>query len=160
MSLKVPGSLPKCCLWKSMTVKFVVMVRASSTCAVSARRATDTDRKSLLALRGVGPESEAESVRLHGRRVTKVGPGSQTRAFSIGLSLSIARCNFPRNPTLPRGSHMGRWHAHPAAPCRRWREPPPRRVFETTIRASSNDFFLWDFIWRRTSPLVQDFSES
>ena len=29
--------------------------------------------KSLLALRGVGPESEAESVRLHGRRVTKVG---------------------------------------------------------------------------------------
>ena len=31
-----------------------------------------TDRKSLLALRGVGPESEAESVRFHGRRVTKV----------------------------------------------------------------------------------------
>jgi hypothetical protein len=28
-----------------------------------------------LALRGVGPESEAESVRFHGRRVTKVGPG-------------------------------------------------------------------------------------
>jgi hypothetical protein len=34
-----------------------------------------TDRKSLLALRGVGPESEAESVRFHGRRVTKVGSG-------------------------------------------------------------------------------------
>jgi hypothetical protein len=33
-----------------------------------------TDRKSLLALRGVGPESEGESVRFHGRRVTKVGP--------------------------------------------------------------------------------------
>ena len=32
------------------------------------------DRKSLLALRGVGPESEAESVRFHGRRVTRVGP--------------------------------------------------------------------------------------
>ena len=32
------------------------------------------NRKSLLALRGVGPESEAESVRFHGRRVTKVGP--------------------------------------------------------------------------------------
>jgi hypothetical protein len=32
------------------------------------------DRKSLLALRGVAPESEAESVRFHGRRVTKVGP--------------------------------------------------------------------------------------
>ena len=28
---------------------------------------TDTDRKSLLALRGVGRESEAESVRFHGR---------------------------------------------------------------------------------------------
>ena len=27
---------------------------------------TATDRKSLLALRGVGPESEAESVRFHG----------------------------------------------------------------------------------------------
>ena len=36
-----------------------------------------TDRKLLLALRGVGPESEAESVRFHGRRVTKSGPGSQ-----------------------------------------------------------------------------------
>ena len=35
---------------------------------------TVTDRKSLLALRGVGRESEAESVRFHGRRVTKVGP--------------------------------------------------------------------------------------
>ena len=27
-----------------------------------------------MALRGVGPESEAESVRFHGRRVTRVGP--------------------------------------------------------------------------------------
>ena len=33
-----------------------------------------TDRKSLLALRGVGPESEAGSVRFHERRVTRVGP--------------------------------------------------------------------------------------
>ena len=33
-----------------------------------------TNRKSLLALRSVGRESEAESVRFHGRRVTKVGP--------------------------------------------------------------------------------------
>jgi hypothetical protein len=33
-----------------------------------------TDRKSLLAVRGVGRESEAESVRFHGRRVIKVGP--------------------------------------------------------------------------------------
>ena len=38
------------------------------------RNARATDRKSLLALRGVGPECEAESVRFHGRRVTKVGP--------------------------------------------------------------------------------------
>src|SRR6476619_7660082 len=36
--------------------------------------------KSLLALRGVGPESEAESVRFHGRRVTKVGPEVKHRA--------------------------------------------------------------------------------
>ena len=46
-----------------------------------------------MALRGVGPESEAESVRFHGRRrVTKVGPGvkhgflglrGRARKFSI-----------------------------------------------------------------------------
>ena len=45
-----------------------------------------------MALRGVGPESEAESVRFHGRRVTKVGPEvkhgfrglrGRTRKFSI-----------------------------------------------------------------------------
>ena len=36
------------------------------------------DRKSLLALRGVGPESEAESVRFHGPRVTKVAQESNT----------------------------------------------------------------------------------
>jgi len=35
-----------------------------------------------LALRGVGQEAEAESVRFHVRRVTKVNPESQTRAFS------------------------------------------------------------------------------
>jgi hypothetical protein len=39
-------------------------------------------RKSLLALRGVGPEFEAERMRFHGRRVTKKGPGNQTGAFS------------------------------------------------------------------------------
>jgi hypothetical protein len=47
-----------------------------------ARTSDVTDRKSLLALRGVGPESETESVRFRGSRVTKSGPGSQTRAFS------------------------------------------------------------------------------
>jgi hypothetical protein len=40
----------------------------------------NTDRKSLLALRDLAPESEAESVRFRGRRVTKSGPGSQTRS--------------------------------------------------------------------------------
>ena len=42
-----------------------------------------TDRKSLLALRGVGPESEAESVRFHGRRVTKVGPEVKHGLFRV-----------------------------------------------------------------------------
>jgi hypothetical protein len=40
----------------------------------AARALELSDRKSLLALRGVGRESEAESVRFHGRRVTKSGP--------------------------------------------------------------------------------------
>ena len=43
-----------------------------------------TDRKSLLALRGVGPESEAESVRFHGRRVTKVGPEVKPEKAAAG----------------------------------------------------------------------------
>ena len=42
-----------------------------------------TDKKSLLALRDVGPESEAESARFRGRRVTS-GPGSQTCASQAG----------------------------------------------------------------------------
>ena len=42
-----------------------------------------TVRKSLLALRGVGPESEAESVRFHGRRVTKVGPEVKHGLFRV-----------------------------------------------------------------------------
>jgi hypothetical protein len=40
-----------------------------------------TDRKSLFALQGVGPESEAECVPFHGRRVTKVGRKSNTGSF-------------------------------------------------------------------------------
>jgi hypothetical protein len=40
-----------------------------------------SDRKSLLALWGVGPESEAESVRFRWRRVTKVGPEVNQRFF-------------------------------------------------------------------------------
>ena len=42
-----------------------------------------TDKKSLLALRGVGAESEAESVRFHGRRVTKVARKSNTGPRAI-----------------------------------------------------------------------------
>ena len=38
-----------------------------------------------MALCGVVPESEAESVHFYGRRVTKVGPGSQTWTASGGL---------------------------------------------------------------------------
>jgi hypothetical protein len=45
-----------------------------------------TDRKSLLALRGVGPESEAESVRFHGRRVTKVGPEVKSCRRGLGAA--------------------------------------------------------------------------
>ena len=36
-----------------------------------------------MALRGVGPESEAESVRFHGRRVTKVGPEVKHGLFRV-----------------------------------------------------------------------------
>jgi hypothetical protein len=44
-----------------------------------AARALDlTDRKSLLALQGVGRESETESVRFHGRGVPKAGGKSNT----------------------------------------------------------------------------------
>ena len=43
-----------------------------------------TDTKSLLALRGVGPESEAESVRFYGRRVTRVGPEVKREKAAAG----------------------------------------------------------------------------
>jgi hypothetical protein len=64
-----------------------------------ARNFRTTDRKSLLAFRGVGPESAAESVRFHWRRVTKVGPevkhgargagGLQNPDTWINLALSV-----------------------------------------------------------------------
>ena len=41
-------------------------------------------------LRGVGPESEAESARFHGRRVTKVGPEVKHGFFGLR--------GGPRNP--------------------------------------------------------------
>ena len=49
-----------------------------------------TDRKSLFALLDVGPESEAESVRFHGRKVTKVGPEVK-RAAAGGLGAAEER---------------------------------------------------------------------
>ena len=51
-----------------------------------------TDTKSLLALRGVGPESEAESVRFRGRRVTKVGP--EVKQESVKKSGVGDRCRL------------------------------------------------------------------
>ena len=49
-----------------------------------------TDRKSLLALRDIGPESEAGSVRFHERRVTSVGQGVNT----VAGRLADARINL------------------------------------------------------------------
>jgi hypothetical protein len=46
-----------------------------------------TDRKSLLAFRGFNPESEAESVRFHGRRLTKVGPEVKHGLFTRGAAM-------------------------------------------------------------------------
>ena len=48
-----------------------------------ARNFRTTDRKSFLAFRGIGPESAAESVRFHGRRVTKVDPGVKHGLFRV-----------------------------------------------------------------------------
>ena len=68
-----------------------------------------TDRKSLLALRGVGPESEAESVCFHGRRVTKVGPGSQTQLPPEGWGPLNKGCER-RTWALPDVSGGGERH--------------------------------------------------
>jgi hypothetical protein len=62
-----------------------------------------TDRKSLLALRGVGPESEAESVRFHGRRVTKVGPGVKHGFLGCGAGSKFSITN-PQQ-VFPFGEH-------------------------------------------------------
>ena len=67
-----------------------------------------------MALRGVGRESEAESVRFHGRRVTKSGPGSQARArreirmrgsiwpFQFGLpgDIKLPEAKTTKNPII------------------------------------------------------------
>ena len=68
-------------------------------CRVRRRARGRTRRRRLignrfLALRGVGPESEAECVRFHGRRVTKVGP-----EVKHGQLLRVAgRAHNPKNP--------------------------------------------------------------
>ena len=41
-----------------------------------------------MALQGVGPESEAESVRFHGRSVTKVGPKVKEGRRRLGIAKS------------------------------------------------------------------------
>jgi len=64
-----------------------------------------TDRKSLLAVRGVGRESEAESVRFPWAQSDKSGPGSQTRAF-LG---SRAR------PQRKKATARGLWAAEQAS---------------------------------------------
>jgi hypothetical protein len=48
--------------------------RATSSRIGASPSRSQWPNKSLLALRDVGPECEAESVRFHWRRVTKVGP--------------------------------------------------------------------------------------
>jgi hypothetical protein len=70
------------------TKKFLLSLSAATAAQsylgslLQVSRLDGTDRKLLLALRGVGPESEAASVRFHARGVTKVGSGSQLPAFS------------------------------------------------------------------------------
>jgi hypothetical protein len=66
-----------------------------------------TDRKLLLALRGVGPESEAESVRFHGRRVTKAGLQVKHRPPECRTELAAA--SFPK--LLISGGHSAGFEA-------------------------------------------------
>ena len=87
-----------------------------------------TDRKSLLALRDVGPESEAESVRFRGCRVTRVGPevntGRTILSWPSGLcELSFSSCdnrkshpraNGRKTPTAPAACRSSFRLAHNA----------------------------------------------
>ena len=59
-----------------------------------------TDRKSLLALRGVGPKSEAESVRFHERRVTKQARKSNTDVSGTSASTTCALALSPGEASL------------------------------------------------------------
>jgi hypothetical protein len=59
-----------------------------------------------LALLGVGPESEAESVRFHERRVTKVGPEVNIAAGELwplykGVRGALGRCRTFRVAEYP-----------------------------------------------------------
>jgi hypothetical protein len=74
------------------------------------KKNAETDRKSLLALRGVGPESEAESVRFHGRRVTKVGPEVKHGLFRGGGRARNPK-KLPPEGWVPLNKGCERWDA-------------------------------------------------
>jgi hypothetical protein len=80
-----------------------------------------TDRKSPLALRGVGRESEAESMRFHGRRVTSVRP-----EVKLGLFRVAGRAHNPKKlPPELGAAQQGMRKAHSGAAGRfRWRRTP------------------------------------
>ena len=64
------------------------------------------DRKSLLAVRGVGRESEAESVRFQGCTVTKVGPEGKHALWGRSAARTFAGVSkknrlFPHHARLP-----------------------------------------------------------
>ena len=66
-----------------------------------------------MALRGVGPESEAESVRFHGRRVTRAGPEVKhgpAGDWKIWMHGSIRPFQFglPRDIKLPEAKTTNR----------------------------------------------------
>jgi hypothetical protein len=68
------------------------------------------DRKSLLALRGVGSESEAESVRFHERRVTKVGPEVKLGFFGLRAPPATRKSCRRRAGTAEQGVREGLPH--------------------------------------------------
>ena len=99
-----------------------------------------TDRKSLLALRGVGPESEAESVRFHGRRVTKVGPKVKHSCRRRGWGPLNKGCErrtraLPEGPAKNSNKHLKEAVKPPPSTLRRNAQPPVLRK-----KIGSHDF--------------------
>lgn len=82
--------------------------------------ASRTDRKSLLALRSVGPESEAESVRFHGRRVIRLKDRflKQPRQLDLGIN-GIARLCNSNESLYPFVTGSSGKFDHLPIPCRR-----------------------------------------